>query len=252
MNESRLRFARERVSERGSALVYILIAIALLAALTVAFMDSSGQQTQSQNTYKTVSEIQSQVDFIRSGIQECVLAYPTGDQYTLAPNPVTQVNNPYPLIPNNAYFAACVAKPAAADDLVKRLRCPGNPGDMAPSAAAEACHVDIFSSSTGKFLPPAPPLFSDWHYYAGDDGVFFWTVTTKSDAYIQTALAKLDAAYSVCESDKIDATAGQVDMDSDTPDKAACAAGSVCFRVWMKTKPTAVFPSKAGIPCPPP
>lgn len=222
---TRLRISVRR-SERGSALVYILIAIALLAALTIAFMDNSGNQTQNQNAYKLISEVQSQVDFIRASIQECVLTYPAGDSGTLSPV-VVQKNNPYPLLPNDTYFAGCGTQGAAADDYVRHLRCPGNPGD-------NPCHVDVFSSASGKFLPPPPPLFSEWRYYAGDDGIFFWIASDKTDAYIQTTIDKLNASFSVCEADKIDATAGDEDMDSDSPDVAVCPNGSTCFRVWMK------------------
>ena len=68
-----------RQNERGSALIYILIAIALLAALTVSFMQPSSQQGQSQGSFKLISELQSQVEFIRTSVQECILAHPGGD-----------------------------------------------------------------------------------------------------------------------------------------------------------------------------
>src|SRR5688572_8224892 len=89
----------ERHAERGSALVYILIAIALLAALTVTFMEPSSEQTTSQNTFETVAELNSQVNFIRSGIQECALTYPIGET-TLTGT----TNIPYPINPTSTHL----------------------------------------------------------------------------------------------------------------------------------------------------
>lgn len=211
-------------SERGSALVYILIAIALLAALTATFMDSSSQQTSSQNAFKTMNELQAQANLIRSSIQECVLSYPAGDSgITSAPN------LPYPINPSSTYLTA----PRPVTDLVSGLRCPGNPGNSANHAA-------IFGGTSGKFLPPAPSLFDPWLYYSGPDGVFFYTKTNKTDSFIQTALAKLDEQFSECEADVVDASAAARDMVS-TASALQCAVGYYCFRVWMIAQPANVY-----------
>ncbi len=228
----------QRRSEQGGALIYILIAIALLALLTITFMDSSSQQTQSQNTFKLASEIESQGDFIRSAVQECVLSFSSGDGKAVADG--VQLNNPYPLMPDNVYLNNCAADgaEAAGSNFVSALRCPGNnPGP--PGAATEACHADIFAGSSGKFLPPPPAMFGLWHYYSGADGVFLWTETEKSDSFIQTALQKLDEKYSECEADVIDATGGAIDLDSGNT--VSCPDGSTCFRIRMIIKPSSVY-----------
>ena len=211
----------EKNSERGSALVYILIAIALLALLTISFMQPSSQQTQSQNTFKLVSELQSQVEFIRSSIQECVIAHYKGDitidSTAMGDDP--GADKRYPLKPNSTHLTAPVA-----DRKAKNVRCPGSPGDNAD-------HAEIFSASSGKFLPPPPNLFADWQWYNGEDGVFFWISTDKSDAFIHTALDKLEEGFAECEADQIDATGGAVALDEAAT--VTCPAGSICFRVWL-------------------
>ena len=105
-------------------------------------------------------------------------------------------------------------------------------------------HEKIFSSAAGRFMPPPPPLFSDWQYYSGNDGVFFWIETDKTDAFLSSALNKADERFSECETDVIDATGGAQDLDSDS--LLACPAGSMCFRIWMYSNASAVFNGDVG------
>jgi hypothetical protein len=236
-----------RAGERGSALIYILIAIALLAALTVAFMGSSNQQTQSQNSFKLVSELQSQIEFIRSTVQECVLTHPGGDATIdiSSGGSDPDADRRYPIKPNSAHFTDATIHPTAGR-LVKDLRCPGNPGDQPGDTVATPNnainHAPIFGGSTGKFMPPPPALFDDWQWYNGTDGVFMWISTSKSDAFIQSAFDKLNDGFAPCEADKIDASGGSP-VALDAAGTVSCAAGDTCFRVWIKTSDTsAVYP----------
>lgn len=218
----------KRASEKGSALVYILIAIALLAALTASFMRPSSQQTTAQGAFNASQELNSQIEFIRSAIQGCVLIYDGGDRSS---SPFVPLENaPWPINPSSAYFSS----PAANDNL-EFLRCPGNPGDSSD-------HVAIWGGASGKFLPPPPKLFEDWEYYNGIDGVFFFNRTDKTDAFLQTALTKLDEEYSECQADVVDASSAAVELTSraDAADPK-CASGETCFRVWMIIRGSAVY-----------
>lgn len=221
--------------EKGSALIYILIAIALLGALTVTFMDSSSQQTQSQNIFKLATDLKSQADLIVSTVQECFLSYPGGDDTIDATgggsDPAAMKN--YPINPDSTHFTA--ATPGRAGDRnVSHLRCPGNPGD-------DVNHAPMFSGSSGKFLPPPPDLFDDWQWYNGADGVFFWTRTAKTDPYLQSAMQKVDEMYADCEVDIVDASGGAVKLDSvASGETVECAAGGTCLRVRITRKTSAV------------
>src|SRR5690606_2241116 len=141
-----------RNAERGSALVYILIAIALLAALTISFMEPSSQQTQSQSSFKLASELETQVEYIRSSVQECVVLYPGGDNtidYSSGgTDPGAAMH--FPIKPDSTHLP--VALRSTDGPVVKNLRCPGNPGD-------NNNHEAIFGGMSGKFMPPAPALF---------------------------------------------------------------------------------------------
>ncbi|HEY0901723.1 MAG TPA: hypothetical protein VGD95_06330 [Micavibrio sp.] len=237
---------RDHNAERGSALVYILIAIALLAALTVSFMEPSSQQGTSQNTFRTVSDIQSQVEFVRSAVQECVLTYSAGDSdITSNSNAPTEPNaNPiYPINPMSGRYTGATLGPATTR-AVAGLRCPGNPGCQyfdngdPPSCSNE--HALIFTGASGKFMPPAPALFGPWMWYNNTDGVFMWISTSKSDAYLRSALQKLDDEYEECEADFIDASSANQNLVSDDA-SIQCAQGSLCFRVRMLIRPSAVY-----------
>lgn len=222
-------------AQTGSALIYILIAIALLGALTVAFMDSSSQQTQSQNTFKSATDLKSQADLIVSTVQECFLSYPGGDDTIDATgggsDPGAMKN--YPINPDSTHFTG--ATPGRAGDRkVRNIRCPGNPGD-------DPDHAPMFTGTSGKFLPSAPDLFEDWQWYNGTDGVFFWTRTDKTDPYIASALQKVDAMFAECEADIVDATGGAVKLDSvASGETVECAAGGTCLRIRITRKASAV------------
>lgn len=219
-------------TEAGSAFVYILIAIALLAALTTSFMRPSSQQTTAQQSFKTISNLKSQIEFVRSAIQECILLHPDGDRGTNGTGGLIGTSNtPFPINPSSDYYIA-PASPAANDQL-RNIRCPGNPGGSVE-------HADIFSGRSGKFLQPPPDLFEEWIYNNGGDGVFIYTSTDKSDAFLDTALQKLDDEFSECEADIIDATGGEEELTSTAAlDDPKCPSGSKCFRLWLITNPSA-------------
>jgi hypothetical protein len=232
---------------RGSALIYILIAVALLAALTVSLMEPSSQQTQSQSSTNLVTDISGQVGFITSAISECVLSHPDQDSELTT---TQQKNAPYPINPQDPYFDAQTADPPSdTDDNVENIRCPGNPGG---TGSTNQDHARIFGGTSGKFLPPPPALFTDWTYYNGADGIYIMTSSDKTDPYITSSLIKLDAKYSNCEGEVIDrrgTSALTISSDTTPGDGAArtCPAGSVCFRYWLILKATAIH---GDVDCP--
>ncbi len=218
------------LTQRGSALVYILIAVALLAALTVSLMEPSSQQASSQNTTNLVSELRNQINFITSAIQECVLVYPEEDSGITAGH---QLNPPFPLNPMDAYLPALTPAVTAQD--VAFIRCPGNPGN---NSAAPEEHSLIFGGSSGKFLPQPPPLMGQWQYYSGADGIYISISSSRSDNYILTAFQRLNDQFATCEADFFNQGGSAANMTSDTAQGDAgvrtCPANTKCFRYWIK------------------
>ncbi len=201
-------------------------------------MRPASQQTTAQNSFQSVSSLSSQIDFIQAAIQECVLVYSLGDDSddTNIPAGVTQ---PYPFTPTDNYFGLVSGTGAAttiyADNTMKNIACPGNPGTTKD-------HEKIFGGSSGKFMPPAPELFNEWEYYNDTDGVFFFTSTDKTDASIQSALLKLDENYSECQADVITASGSDFELTSTAAGTdPKCLDGNTCFRFWMIIKPTATY-----------
>lgn len=216
----------KRLSQaRGSALIYILIAIALIAALTVVFMQPASQQTRSQNSFKLSAELNGQVQMIRASIQDCILLFPQGDTAINA-STLPGYHGNYPLEPDSTYLPTAGGF-RAADKNLANIRCPGNnPGT--PSNQ----HALIFGGSSGRFMPPTPALFSPWMYYNGTNetldgqtvtGVFFQISSNASDAYVGEAMQKIDESLTECEADYIVGTGSN-----------GCTANSKCLRIWVK------------------
>ena len=139
----------------------------------------------------------------------------------------------YPINPDSSHFSSADIGPSG-DRLVKNIRCPGD------STTANAYdHQKIFSGSQGRFMPPPPSGFNDWQYYNGEDGVFFWSGTENTDLFVASALSKIDDKYSECEADVIDASSGNVNLDSSGDTQ--CDSGNLCIRLFMTASTTATY-----------
>lgn len=232
-----INIAKIQDSQCGSALIYILIAIALLAALTASFMDSSSDQTTAQNKFNLESDIKAQANFIRSAIEECVTLYPAGDNNIAGMTSVGGHNPiaPYPLQLDNTYLPS----PTPGSSLVKDIRCPGNPGTTNN-------HTNIFGGVSGKTMPTPPNGFLDWKYHNHKDGIYILLHSNKTDSYVETALKKVDAQYPKCDAQYIDARSAMVSLDADN--FWYCSAGYQCLRIWVRTTSFSIFPGDTGCP----
>lgn len=220
----------QRHQSFGGAMIYILLAIGVLAVLTAIMSDGGGEQAQTQNESKLISEYESQINSITAAIQECVLS-PNKEDSKLTS---THQRNPrYPLQSMSSYFSSSTPGPSSEETLVN-IRCPNNPGGTDPNSQN---HARIFTATSGRFFPPKPSVGDAWYYYSGNEGVGIFIGTSRRDAFIVNAMKKLDAKYSKCEADYLDATSGQVTV---TSEGWGCSSGYHCFWYWIIRKPTAL------------
>ena len=150
---SRRRF--DHTCQQGSAIIYVFVAIGLLAALTYSFVKDSGQSVVAQSAHRTSEDLYIQASTIRAAIVECAVQYPNGGGDMDGDGDIDSTdnpNNPYPVLPTYANNPHGVA----ADNTVRNLSCTGAP-------AAEA---NIFqgTNNKGRFLPPATSGFGEWVY----------------------------------------------------------------------------------------
>ncbi len=191
------RFANhQQKGQQGNALLYVLLAVGLLAALTFYFVQDSNENYATQDAIHISEELYAQVNTIRSAISECTLDYPNGGPdvngdglISSSENP----NNPYPidpLSPNVTYETAGCSKTsnaanciiASTNDDVGNLSCPG----------AGIGYEWLFSGTNnqGRYLPPTPNGFSAWTYSNTSSGVSI-SITAPSDVAANDALTRL-------------------------------------------------------------
>lgn len=153
-------------SEKGNALFLIFIAITLFAALSYAvFGGSRGQSTTSQQSFRVIEEVYTQVQGIRSAILECVLVYPEGG---------------YPADP--------------VSGLVKDMTCPGN-NDRGIWTGSGARFLP----------PPPRPFndwtyINDDNGTSGT-GIRITTTTSSTDQGVIAGLTQLDNQFGANEAD---------------------------------------------------
>lgn len=189
-------FRRHKNAEAGSVLFYIFIAIGLLGALTLSFIDSSREGATAQSAEQMAITLYSQANAIRSDIVACMNKYPNsvdldsdGDiDSNDNPNP------PYPLAPSN------VNNPngAAADDYVSDLQCPGAPSGQAGIYAS--------GGTSGQTAPSDISGFTKWRYKNLGTGQIFLKISSINNNTNEViAMQKAYDRFSNCEADLDDA-----------------------------------------------
>jgi hypothetical protein len=209
--------------QKGSALIYILIGIALIGTLTATMLNGSNQSAASQKSFQLAHKLEADIKFIEAAIQECIINYPDGDP-TVNSGPITDAGYiaPYPLHTDSDHFIGSTLGKTTIS-LVSKIRCPGDPG-------LDNNHAPIFDPAKGMFFPKPASNMGDWGYFnmaglvQGEnvDGVYIQIPTAKSDMYIRDAMMKLENKYPDCKLDYIvgDGTNG-------------CVNDRYCIRYWL-------------------
>lgn len=183
-------------AEGGNALLYVLLAVGLLAALTYSYVKDGRENYASQSSVQISSTLYSQINMIKSAVMECVAEYSGGGGDLNGDGVIDgddNHNNPYPLSPSNALnlaapggctttsnAAGCI--PQAGNDEVIGLQCIGAPAGAAAMFSG--------SSNQGRFLPPPPNGFTPWVYKNDASGTYI-QITFPNDAAAAIALNRL-------------------------------------------------------------
>lgn len=140
-------------SEKGSVLLYIFLAIGLLGALTMSFINSDTTDMTADRAAQSAEKLYNQANAIKALVKECTILYPDGGGDLDGDGDIDSDDNanpPYPLSPSNANNPGG----AAADNTLQYLKCPGAPsGDEL-----------IYQSTKGTFVPDPPAGFDGWYY----------------------------------------------------------------------------------------
>ena len=178
--------------ECGSVLLYIFVAIGLLGALTMSFVNSSTEDLTSERASRAAEQLYNQILMVSAAIQECTISYPNGGGDLDADGDIDtsdNPNSPYPLSPSDPLNPGG----AAANDYIDQIKCPGAP-------AGEEL---IFDISEGRFPPKAPVQFAAWEYYNGGVSpnrvVQFWTSAPTSSKYQDIAFDIVDRRFAPCQ-----------------------------------------------------
>jgi hypothetical protein len=213
-------------NESGNVLLYVFLAVGLLAALTYAYVKDSRENAASQGSVRITEELFSQANMIRSAVMQCAMEYPGGGgnmddtggsagKIDNADNP----NNPYPINPSSALNAkapagctttssasGCVS--AAANDQVRNLTCVGAP--------LGSTNMFQGANNQGRFLPPPAAGFTEWTYVNDTNGVYIQT-TGSNDGTTSLALSRFMNKFATCQADL---------------NYAGCGAN--CLTVWIQ------------------
>lgn len=225
--------------QRGSVMIYILVAVGLLAGVTATMMTGSSNQTNNNKGSGITADLKSQLNVIVAAVQECTMTYPNQDGDLTA---TQQKNAPYPINPKDPYLDDPAAEVVATDE-VSYIRCPGNPGTGASGFESQK---RIFSGESGKFLPEPPPGFSPWVYYNGVNGVYVMTAALNATVETKKAILAVDIGYNPCQTDVTDlrGTGSSADLSTDIvpgdSGEKSCPGGAICFRHWFVQKASAV------------
>lgn len=192
---------------RGSVLFYILMAVALIGALSFVVMEDSDSTVSTQVAQNTASELYAQANLIRAAVTECVLEFPGGGGDLDGDNDIDAADNantPYPLEPNDALNPGG----AAGNDQVRNLKC--------LMSSSTARNMFQGAGNRGQLLPPPPSGYTEWTYFnTVADGVGM-EITAPLSATHLDALTRFMRKFSSCQA---------------ALDYGSC--GVTCLTVWI-------------------
>lgn len=220
---------KQHNAERGSVIVYILIAIFLTGLLVATMTTGAKKSATSQQLDEAVLYLQADIKTLQSAVTECVMSYPkpvdvdgngTADA---ADDP----NQPFPLYCADGACAQATMTGGGSGADITSVGCPGAPNGQRP----------LFSSGAFKLLGDTSKYNATFLTDA-TEGVYLRITRAVSDPLWTEAIARLDEKYSKC-------TAAAV---TDNPDPLGFDCSGGCFYYWILRQPTSATSFEATCP----
>jgi len=145
--------------QAGNILIYIFIAIGLLATLTLAITRDTSTHDLSRQARENTALLIQQADYIRAAFQECAMLYPDGGGDLDGDGDIDGNDNPYAPYPLSAGSSKQPNGAGASQYLIDQ-QCTG-----APAARA------YMFQPPNQFRVPQPKVATQWYYSADADGL---------------------------------------------------------------------------------
>ena len=212
--------------QRGSIIVYILIAIFLTGLLVSAMSQGTKKSASSEQINELLLYLQADIQTVQSNITECVVSYQNNN---FCPAGGTCVNeyttqDTTPVVNPNVPFPTPVAAASSGGTVLTSIICPRAP----------AAQQTIFTNSVSQSLKLLQDTtnYTATYYNNGTDGVYIRITRNVADPLWTEALARLPSKYQACST--------VVSMSASDPTGFNCSAG--CFYYFIKR------PGPAGSP----
>ena len=199
------------MNQKGSIVVYILIAIFLTGVLIAAMTQGSKKNASSEQMDEMMLYLQNDIKTIQSFVAECAQSYPG------AVTGVTNPNTPFPLYSD--------LSSGGTGNVIATIKCPGAP----------AAQQTIFSNNAGSSfkLLSDTTTYTTQYFTDGTEGVYFRITRASGDPLWTEAISRLNNKYSKCSAAAV--TSG-----------GTCANG--CFYFWVLRRTTSTLGGEAGCP----
>jgi len=184
-SDDRLEYSEKNTS--GNILMYVFIAVGLLAALTVAIVKDGTVRDPVQEARRAADVLIQQSNYLRTAFQECAMLYPDGGGDLDGDGDVDNNDNPYAPFPLEATDSKQPNGAGASQYLIDQ-QCTG-----APAATA------YMFRPPSRYNVPDPQITSQWFYEAGSAGLRLEVSYSFPDQIRDNVVDILDQRLADCE-----------------------------------------------------
>jgi hypothetical protein len=237
------RVYRPSAAQRGSIIVYIMIAIFLTGVLVAAMTQGANKSASSTQINAMMLYLQDDIKTVQSGITECVTGYSSpvdvnGDGLSCsstsdagcASAAVDNPNPPFPIYCANSTCALATMTSGGSGTTIPLMGCAGAPDGQRP----------VFPDRVYQNLK----LLNDSSNYnatfinKGSEGVLLRITRAVADPLWSEAITRLDAKFSQCSAAAVTAN----------PDPLGFNCSGGCFYYWVLRRSTSSSSFEAGCP----